>query len=43
MSKVLQAHVEQEPDVGIVEGVEDVAAASSIPNDPSGPQQPEVV
>ena len=43
MAQVLQAHVEQEPDVSIVEGVEDVAAASSITNDPPGTQQPEVV
>src|SRR5437879_5022074 len=43
MAQVLQAHVEQEPDVSIVERVEDVAAASSITNDPPGTQQPEVV
>jgi hypothetical protein len=43
MAQVLQTDVEQEPDVSVVEGVEDVAAASSVPNDPPGTQQAEVV
>src|SRR5437870_3482247 len=43
MAQVLQAHVEEKPDVRVVEGVEDVPAAPPIADDAPGTQQPEVV
>src|SRR5437764_2119080 len=43
MAQVLQPYVEEKPDVRIVEGVEDVPAASAVADDAPGAQEPEVV
>lgn len=43
MAQMLEAHVQEEADVGIVEGVEDVTATSAVAHDPARAQEAEVM